>query len=65
MPDEFYIYLGVYVVLAILGLIYQERDYLQTKYKERKEKKLAKKNKKAGKHGDDDYIIEETKDDED
>eukprot|EP00347_Sterkiella_histriomuscorum_P011220 403373286 len=64
MPDEFYIYLGVYVLIAIIGLVYQERQYLQTKYQERKERKQGTKKNKNSK-GDRDQDIEEIKDDED
>lgn len=55
MPDEFYIYLGVYVLLAIIGLVVQERDRLC-----KKGKKSTKKSKKGG-H---DEEIEEEKNDE-
>lgn len=50
MPDEFYIYLGCYVVIALIGLVVQERAYLRTKYEERKQRK-SKKNKKSKKGG--------------
>ena len=28
MPDEFWVYLAVYVLLAVAGFIYQEKDFL-------------------------------------
>lgn len=35
MPDEFYIYLAVYLVLAIVGFCIQEREFLKSKYEEK------------------------------
>ncbi len=61
MPDEFYIYLGVYFLLAIIGLLIQERDYL-CKKKGSKSGKKDKKGKKGGHYEGDD--IEEVKDDD-
>jgi hypothetical protein len=52
MPDEFYIYLGVYVLLAIIGILVQERDVIFRGGK-------GKKSGKGKKKGDKDEDIEE------
>jgi hypothetical protein len=59
MPDSFYYYLGAYFIIAIIGLVVQEREYLKTKYEERK---IRKQQKKGGHHHEEE--IEESKDDE-
>ena len=57
MPDEFYIYLGFYVVIAIIGFVYQERDFLFSK--DKKAKKGKRKN--NSKDGEYEEITEEYK----
>lgn len=57
MPDEFYVYLGFYVLIAILGFSYQEKEFLKTKF-------IKKSSKNSKKDDNDEEIEEETKDDE-
>lgn len=60
MPDEFYIYLGVYAFLAIVGIVVQEWNRICGKGKSG-----SSKNKDQKKKGfKDEYIQEEYKDDE-
>ena len=62
MPDEFIGYLVFYILIALAGLAYQEKELLCSKIKEVKERRAAKKNK--DKKGDGE-ITEEGKDQDD
>jgi len=48
MPDAFYVYLGAFVVVAIAGMVVQERELLRQKYQDYKDKKAGKKNEETG-----------------
>lgn len=60
MPDEFYIYLGVYAFLAILGFCIQERALLKDLFDEKVLKKPKKtKSTRKGENGEDEEITED------
>lgn len=63
MPDEFYVYFSFYVLLAVAGIIYQEKELLWNKFKKGGDASdsKSKKGKKGGEHGD---LFEEEKEDE-
>jgi hypothetical protein len=63
MPDEFFVYLGCYIVVAVAGLVYQEKDFVKALWAKLFGKIKEKIGKKKGKE-DEEEIEEEKADDE-